>query len=457
MDKLRITIKRLSLFLMTVTWILLSTATLVQGNISSTVRSPVHQACLGSADILLPDSIRIHGIASPRFEGPLCYLAWLPPGGIHPGEKLPVVVLLHGLQGAPSSWLRAHWIFEKAMKDGAMPRVLTIVPDGRDGYWTDWTDGEHPFGDALILEYLQDVKRVYPQANLRPEQTVLAGISMGGFGALSLGLLYPQHFGLIVALSATDLEIATQQQPKRKFYTDPFGYPIDAEAVKRVNPKQLVEKGLGKKQQFWVIYGDKEHRKFNEGSALLVKAMKKRGLQVTERVVAGGRHSWHNTWDDANLYWWMEEVGIALEQGKKAMARSAQAEKRRQARSKAQKAAPDSCRLELWREQEGKRPGAFQVNCDMPRSLEGNCASLVEPNRLASLWPKAEVLDLSCGPELDPRAMVIPQTERKPVVYRLQLGRDGWRLHLMASCESAGMGIKAMPCQWMGRLQPPAL
>jgi enterochelin esterase-like enzyme len=455
MGKNRMKTKRLSPLLMGVLMVLFSSKTVGQEVAPVTVpsHSPVHEACLGSGDILLPDSVRIHGISSPRFEGPLCYLAWLPPGKIHPEEKLPVVVLLHGLHGAPSSWLRARWIFEKAMIDGAFPRALVVIPDGRDGYWTDWTDGNHPFGDAVIREYLQDVKRVYPQANLRPEQTVIAGISMGGFGALSLGLLYPDKFGYVVSLSATDLEIATQHQPRRKSYTDPFGRPIDAQAVKRVNPKHLVEQNKGKGQQFWVIYGDKEHRKFSEGGARLIKAMKKKGLKVKERVVSGGRHSWRNTWDDANLYWWIEEVGIALVEGKEATARAEQAEKRRKNRRKAKKAAPQTCRLELWREREGNRPGAFEVHCELPNALEGPCESLFNPKELSSLWPGADIEKLACGPQLDPRAMVLPEPDKVPILYQLQLRRSEWQLHLMGSCEHAG--LEPMPCKWTGLLQPP--
>ena len=85
--------------------------------------------------------------------------------------------------------------------------MAVLVPSGAWGYWTNWADGKRNYKDFLLDDVVGSVERIYPISN-HPSQRIIAGVSMGGFGALSIGLRHPEMFGAIVAFSATDLDIA---------------------------------------------------------------------------------------------------------------------------------------------------------------------------------------------------------------------------------------------------------
>ena len=251
--------------------------------------------------------VRYHQLEAPELRKRFRYMVYLPEGGIQPGQKYPLLVLLHGLGEYPHGWLTlggVHKLVDQLVKDSKMPAPILLLASGRNGYWTNWADGRHPYGDLVVRRYLDDVRRRYPIAD-RAEQVGIAGCSMGGFGALSLGLQYPEHFGFVVALSPTDMEIALEVSPRRKLYRNIVG-PARKEhlAVQRINPRHLVLRGYGSpRQRFLMIYGAREGRKFGEGTERVAHAMRLRGLQVEVMRVAREGHGWKNAWEKSHPWW----------------------------------------------------------------------------------------------------------------------------------------------------------
>ena len=140
----------------------------------------------------------------------------------------------------------------------------------------------------------------------------LVGLSMGGFGALSLGLRHPEVFGLIGALSPTDMELATKAQPKRKTYTNVFGSPLDKKRVRALNPRRLVESGAGKGQLIALAWGDREPKKFSKGAHRLRKALRTAGIQARFLEVSGGTHGFAKTWSENTIDWMLKQLGERL-------------------------------------------------------------------------------------------------------------------------------------------------
>lgn len=233
-------------------------------------------------------------------------LAVLPPGA--PRADWRLLVLLHGLGGSARSWLEATDVVPQLvamMRAGTIPATLILLPDGGDGYWSDWHDGAHPYG-SLVGRLCERAAARYPVTAARGAHAIV-GASMGGFGALSIGLRDPQRYGLLVGLSATDLAIASEDAPRRKVYRDVLGSPASAAQLRAINPNDLVRAGRGKGQRILLAWGSKEARKFREGGERLVASMRRKRLRFSHRVVRGGRHGWASTW--APLHgWWLSAL-----------------------------------------------------------------------------------------------------------------------------------------------------
>lgn len=254
--------------------------------------------------------LRTHVLESADLRTRFHYMVYLPKEGIDPNRTYPLLVLLHGLGEQPHGWItlgKVHEQIDRLVEEGRMPAPIILMASGGNGYWSNWSDGQHPYGDLVVREYLKDMRKRYPIAD-RAELTAIAGCSMGGFGALSLGLQYPEIFGFVAALSATDMEIAVQRSPRRKLYRRLVGPPPNDLAVERINPRHLVLRGHGSpSQSFFLVYGSREGPKFGQGTERVAHAMRLRGLDVRVFRVPNAGHGWRSAWARSHP-WWIEAL-----------------------------------------------------------------------------------------------------------------------------------------------------
>lgn len=254
--------------------------------------------------------LRYHTLAVPNLRKKFKYMVYLPKGGIKPGRRYPILVLLHGLGEFPHGWItlgKVHELIDRLVATGKMPQPILLLASGRNGYWTNWADGRHPYGDLVVRSYLEDMRKRYPITD-RADLTAVAGCSMGGFGALSLGLRNPETFGFVAALSPTDMEVALKMQPKRPVYRKLVGPPPFDRAVRRINPRHLVERGFGSpRQKFLLVYGSREGPKFGPGTQKVADQMRLRGLKAEVMRVEGKGHGWRNAWARSHP-WWVQRL-----------------------------------------------------------------------------------------------------------------------------------------------------
>jgi len=132
---------------------------------------------------------------------PLPYNVILPRGYHEPGAKAtryPVLYLLHGLRGSAGDWVSDR---ARLAEHAAAYRLILVVPEGRDGWYTDSaTVPSDRFESYFIEELLPDVERRFRALPGRGGRAV-AGLSMGGYGALKFGLKYPERFALAASMS----------------------------------------------------------------------------------------------------------------------------------------------------------------------------------------------------------------------------------------------------------------
>ena len=260
----------------------------------------------------VPWGVKAYPMYSRLLRKKMCYLVISPHGGIRKGRKYPLIVLLHGLRAKPKTWLKSgfHQLIRRAMRKRKFPHAITVIPAGLDGYWSNWVTRKRRYADLLTKEYLPAVKRRYRRWLDESAGVTLVGMSMGGYGALTLGLKHPKLFKNIVAMRPTDMEVAIEDDPngRMRVYRRMFGNPPNMALVRDTNPIRLIQSGYGKAQNLFLAYGSSEPRKFSQGTHQLYMAARKQKLNVVLRVVKGGRHSWTSTWNNATQRWWMTRV-----------------------------------------------------------------------------------------------------------------------------------------------------
>lgn len=133
--------------------------------------------------------------------------------------KLPVLYLLHGMSDDHTIWQRRTSIERYATEAG----FAVVMPTTHLGFYTDMHRGMKWF-TYITGELTRMVPRMFPQVSARREDTCVAGLSMGGYGALKCALRAPQVFCCGAALSSP-VDIAARYDGRRgtQFMEDLFG------------------------------------------------------------------------------------------------------------------------------------------------------------------------------------------------------------------------------------------
>ena len=104
--------------------------------------------------------------------------------------RYPVLYLLHGLGGHYSDWLTRTNVADYA----AQYRLIVVTPEGNDSWYTDSaTKLNDKYESYVLKELIPDVQHRYRTIETRYGRAI-AGLSMGGYGALKFGLKSPGTF-----------------------------------------------------------------------------------------------------------------------------------------------------------------------------------------------------------------------------------------------------------------------
>ena len=115
-------------------------------------------------------------------------------------RPLPVLYLLHGLSDDHTIWQRRTSIERYA----AAKRLAVVIPAVHRSFYTDQKHGYRYW--TFVSEELPLLCRHFFHISDKRDDTFAAGLSMGGYGALKLGLRQPERFAAVASLSgAVDL------------------------------------------------------------------------------------------------------------------------------------------------------------------------------------------------------------------------------------------------------------
>lgn len=123
---------------------------------------------------------------------------------------LPLLVLQHGSGDNQQTWVthgKAHWILDNLIASGKVRPMIVVMLDGHPLGRTSPQDPNRRATalDAFRLELFEDalplVEAEYPVSK-EPSSRAIAGLSMGGGQALSIGLSHLDRFAWVGAFSA---------------------------------------------------------------------------------------------------------------------------------------------------------------------------------------------------------------------------------------------------------------
>jgi S-formylglutathione hydrolase FrmB len=161
---------------------------------------------------------------------------YLPPSyGLDVARRYPVIIYLHGLFGSETDWLSKAGLDAVAdsLANAGAGEAILVMPDGDDGWWTNWAV-ESSYAACADTLRTEDPAR-YCVSNHRYEDWVardlvswvdahyrtygdhahrgIAGLSMGGVGALTLALRHPGTFAAAMSHSGVVSVLLDESNP----------------------------------------------------------------------------------------------------------------------------------------------------------------------------------------------------------------------------------------------------
>lgn len=125
------------------------------------------------------------------------------------GKDFQVLYLLHGLHGDANSWLHFSNI-ERYVKGS---RMAVVMPSVNNSFYQDMVYGER-FYTYMTQELPAFIQGLFPVSKKR-EDTFIAGLSMGGYGAYFLSLRRPDLYSAAASFSgALDIAFRVMKMPK---------------------------------------------------------------------------------------------------------------------------------------------------------------------------------------------------------------------------------------------------
>ena len=117
------------------------------------------------------------------------------------GSPIPVLYLLHGLSDDHTLWLRQTRVEPYAPRS----RLAVVMPAANRSFYMDMAHGAK-YETFVSRELPSVIERNFPVCRKRSGRFI-AGLSMGGYGALKFGLRAPETFSRVASLSGGGLKL----------------------------------------------------------------------------------------------------------------------------------------------------------------------------------------------------------------------------------------------------------
>ena len=223
-------------------------------------------------------------------------------------KPFPTLYFLPGYSGNAEEIIFALPLRQMSAKYG----IAVVIPDGENTFYTDHPERACRMGAYAGDELVRITRKLFPVLAKEREKTFIGGISMGGYGALALGLHYRETFSGLVLFSpaaAPDLLLNGGKKdvegavPETLFGELLGGASVYAES-ERLNPSKAVEAYLREGRKLppvWMCCG--------EGDGLVGDACA--GFRETLRT-AGADLRWEAGKGGHDLMYWDDHLENAF-------------------------------------------------------------------------------------------------------------------------------------------------
>lgn len=229
---------------------------------------------------------------------PYCVL--LPPSyDTEKSHRYPVLYFLHGLGDNEQFFIHTGGfnLVEDLWEQHQLADFLIVTPQGGASFYINSHDGRRRYEDFFLEEFLPGIEKRYRTETGRSNRGI-AGISMGGYGALHIAFQHPQLFGAVEAHSAALLErlpsIAApdgRQMGRLRVLGDAFGTPFDAAFWNENDPVTIARTAKLAGLKIYFDCGSEDDYGFDGGAEALDKLLTSRHIPHEFHLYPGG-HDW---------------------------------------------------------------------------------------------------------------------------------------------------------------------
>jgi len=244
--------------------------------------------------------IECNSLPSKILAHPVNYCMVLPPSyDTDKTRKFPILYFFHGLGDNEQMFIHggAFNLAQDLWERGQIGEFLIATPNADATFDINSRDGKVRYEDFLVQEFLPGIESRYRVTPGRQNRGV-AGVSMGGYGALHLAFRHPQLFSAVSAHSPAiidKLPAFTAATPaggmRSRVLGGVFGSPPDPVFWDRNSPLTLARTTNLSGLKIYFDCGDEDDFGFESGATALDKILDSRHI-AHEAHIYPGRHDW---------------------------------------------------------------------------------------------------------------------------------------------------------------------
>jgi len=243
-----------------------------------------------------------NSLPSKILERAVPYCVLLPPSyDTEKSRRYPVVYFLHGLGDNEQFFIHsgAFNLVEDLWEQHQLADFLIVTPQAGTSFYINARDGELRYEDFFLEEFLPGIEKRYRAESGRSNRGI-AGISMGGYGALHIAFRHPQLFRAVAVHSAALLEnlpsisvegASPQITALRRALGGAFGTPFDSGFWNRNDPLRIARAANLGGLKIYFDCGSEDDYGFDGGAEALDKLLTARHFPHEYHLYSGS-HDW---------------------------------------------------------------------------------------------------------------------------------------------------------------------
>jgi len=218
----------------------------------------------------------------------------------NPSRRYPIVIFLHGLFNDEKDWegrgIQAK--LDELRKANKVGEYIIALPYGANSFYLNAKNGLR-YEDAIVKDFIPFVDKTYRTI---PKQRMIAGISMGGYGALLIAFKHPELFiGVAAHCAALFEELPkpasspkdTRAKYRYEIATQLYGNPPDNQHFQQNNPLYLAKANAAKLKNLQIYFdiGQQDRYGFERANQLLDSILTEAKIKHDFHFVVG-EHGW---------------------------------------------------------------------------------------------------------------------------------------------------------------------